>query len=167
MMNKVIIAGALVGGALLIKRGLDYNALSKNVTVDLYKARIHSVSLSGIIFATGVRIKNPVNIQVSITKPTISLTTNGSLLGSSPVENKTVKIKGLSETDLGTLQLTLPWLPLIQFIGTGFNLSKILEAWKTKNAATLAKAIKLPIEIAVSLYVDSTMFIKTKPIKIN
>lgn len=167
MVNKILVAGAVVGGVLLVKRGLDYNALSKNITVELYKARIHSVSLQGIVFATGVRVKNPVNIKVSITKPSILLTSKGNQIGSSPIENKSVSIKGLSETDLGTIQLNLPWLPLLQLLGSGINVAKVLEAWKSKNASTLAKAIKIPLEMAVSLYVDKSLFIKTQPVKIN
>lgn len=167
MMNKLIAVGALVGGVLLVKRGLDYNALSKNISIELYKPRIHSVTLQGIIFATGVMLKNPIKIKVSITKLVITLTTKGSVLGASSIESKTLNIAGQSETDLGTLQLKLAWLPLLQLLGTGINVAKILEAWKTKNTKTLAQAIKIPLEIAASLYVDNSLFIKTAPTKIN
>ena len=167
MSGKLLIAGAVIGGVLLFKRGMDYNTLRKNITVNLYKPRIHAITSGGIVFATGVKVNNPVRIKVSITKPTITLFSNGQELGHSPVESKTTKINGLSETDLGTLTITLEWIPLIRMFGSGIDLPKILAAWKTKSATTLASAFKLPVEMSVSTYIDNTLFIKTSPVKIN
>lgn len=166
-MKGLLVAGALIGGAYLVKRGLDYNALQKNISVSIYKPRIHAVTGAGIVFATGVKVKNPVNIQAKITKPTITLYSNDTELGSSPIENKTAQIKGLGETDLGTITITLEWLPLIKVLGTGLDVSKILEAWKTKKPALLAGALKVPVDMVVSTYVDGSFFIKTSRVKIN
>ena len=165
-MSGLLLTGALIGGAYLLKRGLDYQALQKNMAVNIYKPRIHSVTGSRIVFATGVKISNPTGIKASITKPSITLFSNGLELGRSPVENKTVNINGLAETDLGTITITLEWLPLIRMIGTGIDIPKVLEAWKTKSTAKQASAIKIPIEMTVSTYVDKTLFIKTPPVKI-
>ena len=166
MAAGLLVAGALVGGAYLLKRGLDYQALQKNIAVSIYKPRIHSVTGSGIVFATGVKVNNPTGIKASITKPSITLLSNSLELGRSPAENKTVTINGLAESDLGTITITLEWLPLIRMIGTGIDIPKVLEAWKAKSTAKLASAIKIPIEMTVSTYIDKTIFIKTPPVKI-
>ena len=89
-----------------VYRLLQMKNVSDLVTVRLLKPRIHKVDLSGLVFQTEVAINNPTRDSVTITKPVVTLTSNGNMLSQSDSANLSYKIAPLSVTMIDTISLT-------------------------------------------------------------
>lgn len=89
-MNKVLGIGLIGLGAYGLIRLLRMKNVGDSISTNLVNPRIHKVSLAGISFRTEVAINNPTKDSVKITKPVVTLSTNGKLLSQSNSENKTI-----------------------------------------------------------------------------
>lgn len=84
---KAGIIGGLVFGAVKLSKML---IVSKKMVSTLSNPRIHKIDLEGIAFRTEVKIQNPTQNSLSITKPVVILTTGGKYITSNSPEKKKV-----------------------------------------------------------------------------
>ena len=108
-MNKVLGIGLIGLGAYGFIKLLRMKNVSDSISTNLINPRIQKVSLAGISFRTEVAINNPTKDSIQITKPVVTLTTNGKLLSQSNSENKTITIEPLNVSKIDTIELVLGW----------------------------------------------------------
>jgi len=60
---------------------------------------IHKVDLKGIAFRTEIKIQNPTKNSMNITKPVVTLSSNGKYITSNSPEQKSIVIEPLTTTD--------------------------------------------------------------------
>lgn len=130
-MNKVLGIGLIGLGAYGLIKLLRMKNVSDSISTNLVNPRIHKVSLSGISFRTEVAINNPTKDSVKITKPVVTLTTNGKLLSQSNSENKTITIEPLNVSQIDTIELVIGWTTIGTFVaGILKKIPQLVAAFK-------------------------------------
>lgn len=121
--------GIAAGAIVLTVYGLSKLKKTGDDIVTEVKGRIHSLDLAKITFALDAIIKNPSQLGVTIQYPFIKIFYKGSLIASSDLINKTVKIAPLSQTSINSIKIPVSYLKLT---GLGADLIKKLQTKKTK-----------------------------------
>ncbi len=165
-MNKVIgfsIFGLLVYGAVRVAR---IKNVATQISTHLVKPRIHKVDLSGLTFRTEVQISNPTPDSITLTKPVITLTTEGHQLTQSKPESTELTIQPLSVTMMDTVELKLGWTVLGAYIaGIIKKIPDLIVAYKCGDLPALAKVLGIPLEITFSTYTNG-IFYQSTPTKL-
>jgi len=165
-MNKLLgigIVGGLVFGAIKL---FKMKTVSEKMVSNLSNPRIHKVDLSGIYFRTEIKIQNPTKNSMSITKPAVTLTTNGKYITSNSPEQKQITIQPLTTTDIDTIELNIGWTTLAGYVsGIIGKAPIIIAAFKKKDLKSIAAALAIPIEMKCSLYANG-LFYESEPQKI-
>jgi len=165
-MNKLLgigIVGGLVFGAIKL---FKMKTVSEKMVSNLSNPRIHKVDLSGIYFRTEIKIQNPTKNSMSITKPAVTLTTNGKYITSNSPEQKQITIQPLTTTDIDTIELNIGWTTLAGYVsGIIGKAPIIIAAFKKKDLKSIAAALAIPIEMKYSLYANG-LFYESEPQKI-
>ena len=165
-MNKILgigIAGALAFG---IYKLFGMRRISEKVVTRLSKPRVHKVDLRGIVLRTEIAIENPTRFRMIITKPVITLTTQGKYITSTKPEQKRVEIKPLETSVIDTIEIVIPWTTVAGYAGDILSrIPQLTEAWKNKDLKTFAKALSIPLEVKYSLYANG-IFYQAEPEKI-
>jgi hypothetical protein len=153
---KIGIAGGLVLGAIKL---FKMKTVSEKMVSNLSNPRIHKIDLSGIYFRTEIKIQNPTKNSMSITKPAVTLTTNGKYVTSNSPEQKEITIKPLTTTDIDTIELNIGWTTLAGYV-TGIigKAPTIISAFKKKDLKSIATALAIPIEMKYSLYANGLFY---------
>ena len=144
-----------------VYRLLQMKNVSDLVTVRLIKPRIHKVDLSGLVFQTEVAINNPTRDSVTITKPVVTLTSNGNMLSQSDSANLTYKIAPLSVTMIDTISLNLAWTSVAGMVaGIVRRIPEIVAAARAGGDVTknVIRAIGVPMEMTFSTYANGLFF---------
>ena len=165
-MNKLLkigIAGGLVLGVIKL---FKMKKVSDKMVSNLSNPRIHKVDLSGIAFRTEIKIQNPTKNSMTITKPAVTLTTNGKYITSNSPEQKTITIKPLTTTDIDTIELSIGWTTLAGYI-TGIipKVPLLVAAFKSKDLKSIGTTLAIPLEMKYSLYADG-IYYESEPEKI-
>ncbi|HEY4785164.1 MAG TPA: hypothetical protein VIH57_03910, partial [Bacteroidales bacterium] len=151
-MNKLLkigIVGGLVFGAVKL---FKMKTISNKMVSNLSNPRIHKVDLKGIAFRTEIKIQNPTQNSMTITKPVVTLSTNGKYITSNNPEQKSYVIKPLATTSIDTIELSLAWSTLAGYV-TGIigKAPQLIAAFKTKDLKAMAAALAIPLEMKYSL----------------
>jgi hypothetical protein len=93
------------------------------------KPRIHKVTLSGIVIALDIVIKNPTNFKLHIIRPFLTIAYNNSAIVSSDVSNELIHINPFMESKRFTILVPVSYLSAV---GPGAELLKKLQD-KTKK----------------------------------
>ena len=144
-----------------VYRLLQMKNVSDLVTVRLLKPRIHKVDLSGLVFQTEVAINNPTRDSVTITKPVVTLTSNGNMLSQSDSANLSYKIAPLSVTMIDTISLNLAWTSVAGMVaGIVRRIPEIVAAARAGGDVTnnVIRAIGVPMEMTFSTYANGLFF---------
>jgi hypothetical protein len=157
-----IVSGILYGAYRLI----GMKRVSEKAVTTLINPRIHSVDLRGLIVRTELDVANPTKTKMKITKPVITLTTNGKYITSSTPENKELTINPLSKTRIDTVEMTVPWTILAGYVvGILGKIPRIIAAYKTKDMKAVGTALAIPLEMSYSLYANGLSY-ESEPEKI-
>jgi len=160
---KIGIAGGLVLGTIKL---FKMKTVSEKMVSNLSNPRIHKVDLSGIYFRTEIKIQNPTKNSMTITKPAVTLTTNGKYITSNSPEQKEIIIKPLTTTNIDTIELNIGWTTLGGYVtGIVSKVPSIIAAFKKKDLKGIAAALAIPIEMKYSLYANG-LFYESEPQKI-
>ena len=156
---KNLIAIGLVGGLLFFgSRILGAKRISDKSVVRTLNPRIHKVDVSGIIVRTELAVDNPTSDAITVTKPVITLTSNGKYLASSVPENKTIPIKPLSQTSLDTAEITIPWTSLTGYMSNLIaKIPALIASFKSTGKLSFS-SIAIPLEYKYSTYVNDLYF---------
>ena len=161
-MNKLlkigIFGGLTLGAAWLFK----LKTMSNKLISSLSNPRIHKVDLSGIAFRTEIKLQNPTKNSMTISKPVVTMTSNGSNITSSNPESKSYTIKPLSVTMIDTIELVIPWTSLS---GVLTKIPALITAYKSGQTKSFLKTLAIPLEMNYSLYADG-LFYESDPQKL-
>ena len=165
-MNKVLGIGLIGLGAYGLIKLLRMKNVSDSISTNLVNPRIHKVSLSGISFRTEVAINNPTKDSVKITKPVVTLTTNGKLLSQSNSENKTITIEPLNVSQIDTIELVIGWTTIGTYIaGILKKIPQLIAAFKPGSNIDMKQILGIPVEMTFSTYANG-IFYQSTPEKI-
>lgn len=162
-MNKLLKIG-LVGG---LAGGIIYGAiklfkmkkLSDNIISSLSNPRVHKVDWSGIVFRTEVKLQNPTKNDMVITKPVVTLSTNGNYITSNSPENKEFTVKPLGITNIDTVELVIGWTTLAGYVsGIVGKAPALIDAFKKKDLKSIAATLAIPLEMKYSLYANNIFY---------
>lgn len=158
-MNKFLgigIAGALAFG---IYKLLGMKQISEKVVTHLVKPRVHKVDLRGIVLRTEIEIDNPTRHTMTITKPVITLSTNGNYISNTRPETKSIAIKPMDTSTIDTIEIVIPWTSIAGYATDIIEkIPELTEAWKKKDLGAFAKALSIPLEVKYSLYANGIFF---------
>ncbi|MFH0895396.1 MAG: hypothetical protein V2A54_13250 [Bacteroidota bacterium] len=158
-MNSIFKIG-IVGGLLYgFYKLMGMQNVSEKVVTNLSNPRVHTVDMRGLVIRTEIRVDNPTRSSVTITKPVITLTTKEKYITSTQPENKTVKIKPLSTTQIDTIEVIIPWRILAGYIvGLLGKIPQLIEAFKKKDMSAFGDALAIPLEMKYSLYANGLYY---------
>ena len=165
-MNKLLKIGIVGGLAFGAVKLFKMKTISNKMVSNLSNPRIHKVDLKGIAFRTEIKIQNPTQNSMTITKPVVTLSTNGKYITSNNPEQKSYVIKPLATTSIDTIELTIAWSALAGYVtGIVGKAPQLIAAFKTKDLKAMAKALAIPLEMKYSLYANG-LFYESTPQKI-
>jgi hypothetical protein len=158
-MNKLLgigIAGGLVFG---IGKLLKMKSVSDKMVSNLSNPRIHKVDLTGIAFRTEIKIQNPTKNTMSITKPVVTLTSNGKYITSNSPEQKIINIQPLTTTDIDTIEIPITWSTLAGYLtGIVGKAPALITAFRNKDLKAVASTLAIPLEMKYSLYANGIYY---------
>ncbi|MBI5539795.1 MAG: hypothetical protein HY951_07035 [Bacteroidia bacterium] len=160
---KIGIFGGLLIGAYKL---FGMKRVSDKIVTALSNPRVHKVDLKGIAIRTEINVSNPTKSTMKITKPVVTLTTNGKYITSTAPENKEFTINSLTDTKIDTIEIVVPWTILAGYIyGIFGKIPQILAAFKAKDMKALGEALAIPLEMKYSLYANGLSY-ESEPTKI-
>jgi len=165
-MNKVLGIGLIGLGAYGLIKLLRMKNVGDSISTNLVNPRIHKVTLQGISFRTEVAINNPTKDSVKITKPVVTLSTNGKLLSHSNSENKTITIEPLNVSQIDTIELVIGWTTIGPFV-TGIlkKIPQLIAAFKPGSTNDIGQILGIPVEMTFSTYANG-IFYQSTPQKV-
>jgi hypothetical protein len=158
-MSKLLgigIAGAL---ALGIVKLLRMKTVSDRMVSNLSNPRIHKVDLTGIAFRTEIKIQNPTNNSMTITKPVVTLSSSGKYITSNSPEQKSFVIQPLKTTDIDTIEIPISWSILSGYLtGIITKIPALIAAFRNKNLKAVGTTLAIPLEMKYSLYANGIYY---------
>jgi len=165
-MKTIFKIGILSVIALGTYKLLGMKKISEKVVTSLSNPRVHAIDMRGLVVRTEINVANPTRSTMNITKPVITLTTNGKYIASSRPENKVFKILPLAETKIDTIEVAVPWTILVGYVGGLLaKIPQIIAAFKTKDMNAVGEALSIPLEMQYSLYANGLSY-ESEPEKI-
>jgi hypothetical protein len=166
MMNKVLGIGLIGLGAYGLIKLLRMKNVVDSISTNLVNPRIHKVTLQGISFRTEVAINNLTKDSVKITKPVVTLSTNGKLQTQSNSENKTITIEPPNVSQIDTIELVIGWTTIGNFV-TGIlkKIPQLIAAFKPGSTNDIGQILGIPVEMTFSTYANG-IFYQTIPQKV-
>jgi len=165
-MKKILgigILGGLIFGAVKL---FKMKKVSDKMVSNLSNPRIHKVDLKGIAFRTEIKIQNPTKESMNITKPVVTLTTNGKYISSNNPENKEITIQPLATSNIDTIEIPITWSTLAGYVsGIMGKAPALITAFKSRDMKAFAQALAIPMEMKYSLYANG-LFFESEPEKL-
>lgn len=144
-MAKKILTVALIGGGVIA--GYSYYLKMKRTEAELEivpEARIQSVTWDGITIRLDLLLKNPTKGSFSIKFPFVKLTYKNTLVGSSTVMNKDIKIPAYGEAKIEKLLVNIPVLSIFSVS------SSILKAIQNKEPLKITATLITTIDLGIT-----------------
>jgi hypothetical protein len=141
LIKKVLVGGLVGGGAIA---GYSYYLKMKKTQAELEvvpNASLYEVSLNGIIIRIDLLLKNPTKGSFSIKFPFVKLKYKDSLVGSSEVVNKDIKLPTYGQAKIDKILVNIPILSIFS-VSTSI-LKAIQSKEEVKIIATLITTIDL------------------------
>lgn len=143
-LTRKVLTGTLIGAGLIA--GYSYYLKMKRTQAELEivpDARLHEVSWEGLTIRIDLLLKNPTKGSFSIKFPFVKLTYKGTLVGSSEIVNKDIKIPAYGQAKIEKIMVNLPILSI--FTVSSSILKAIQNNEQVKITATLMTTIDLGI----------------------
>ncbi len=143
-MSRSLLTITLIGGGLIA--GYSYYVKMKKTSAELEvipAAGIHSVNWNGITIRLDLLLKNPTKGSFSIKFPFLKLTYKGSLVGSSEVVNKDIKIPAYGQAKIEGLLVHVPILSIFSVS------SSILKAVQNKEPVKITATMMTTIDLGL------------------
>lgn len=164
-MNKFVGAGILGVLGFGVYKLFGMKTMYDKMGTALYNPRIHKVDLKGIAFRSEIKITNPTRFTMTISKPVITVTTNGKFISENAPEQKVYDIKTQGTTIIDTIEIPISWITMAGYIKDVAKKIPTLIALKTYDLKSIIGILQIPIEMKYSLYVGS-MFFQSEPQKL-
>ncbi len=143
-MEKKIITITLIGGGLIA--GYSYYLKMKRTSADLEvipDASIYSVNWNGITVRLDVTLKNPTKGSFTIKFPFVKLVYKDTVVGTSEVVNKDIKIPAYGQATIDKLLIKIPVLSIFSVS------SSLLKAIQTKEQLMIKATMKTTIDLGL------------------
>ena len=140
-----LITVALIGGGVIA--GYSYYLKMKKTEAELEivpEASIHSVNWDGITIRLDLLMKNPTKGSFSIKFPFVKLTYKNTLVGSSTVMNKDIKIPAYGEAKIEKLLVNIPILSIFSVS------SSILKAIQSREPVKITATLMTTIDLGIT-----------------
>ena len=135
-LTKILLgAGAVLTGGYLLRM----SRTSANLETEV-NAKIHSLTLSGIVIRVDAKLKNPTDGTLKIKYPFVKVGYKDSTIGSSQVLNQNITIPPFGEANIEGIMINIPLLGLFSV------------------ALDLIKSIKSGAGVKVMITVVSTIY---------
>jgi len=158
VMNKLLAIG-LVGGLLyLSSRIVGLKRISDKSVVRTLNPRIHKADINGLIIQADIALDNPTNTAIKVTKPVITVTTNGKYLASSVPQARQFTIAPQTQTSLEVAEISIPWMSLTGYIGSLFTKIPGLIASYRANGKLNLSSLAIPMEYKYSTYINDVFY---------
>ncbi len=153
----------LVSGVVVyFSRLLSAKSVSDKSLVQTINPRILKIDNSGLTVQTEIVVDNPSNRSLRLSKPVVTLSTQGEYLASSVPEAKTYEIQPLSRTSLETTQIRIPWSSLSKYTSSlVLRIPELIKRFRNQETISLSD-LALPVEYQYSTYVNGA-FIQSTP----
>lgn len=163
---KNLLAIGILGGLLFYgSRIFGAKRISDKSVVRTLKPRVYKVDASGITLRADVAVDNPTNTTITVTKPTITLSTEGKYLASSVPQNKIFTIQPLSQTSLETTEIFIPWITLSGYLSSIVSrIPTLVNTYRATGKLGL-EALAIPLEYKYATYVND-LFYESDPIRV-
>ena len=103
---------------------------------------------------------------MTITKPVVTLSTNGKYISSNSPEQKSFEINALTTTVIDTIELSIGWSTLAGYVkGIISKVPQLAAAFQKKDLNAVGAALAIPLEMKYSLYANG-LFFESDPQKI-
>ncbi len=139
---KKLLTATLVGGGLIA--GYSYYLKMKRTQAELEvvpDAKLYQVNWDGITIQIDLLLKNPTKGSFSIKFPFVKLSYKNTLIGSSQVVNKDIKIPAFGEAKIEKIMVKIPMLSI-------FSVSaSILKAIKSNEPVTIKATLVTTIDL--------------------
>jgi hypothetical protein len=142
--EKKIITITLIGGGLIA--GYSYYLKMKRTSADLEvipDASIYSVNWNGITVRLDVTLKNPTKGSFTIKFPFVKLVYKDTVVGTSEVVNKDIKIPAYGQATIDKLLIKIPVLSIFSVS------SSLLKAIQTKEQLMIKATMKTTIDLGL------------------
>ncbi len=143
-MNKII-AGTLIGGGLIL--GYSYYLKMKRTQAELEvvpDAKLYQVNWDGITIQIDLLLKNPTKGSFSIKFPFVKLNYKNTLIGSSQVVNKDIKIPPYGEAKIEKILVNIPMVSIFSVS------SSLLKAIKSNEPLSIKATLVTTIDLGFS-----------------
>jgi len=146
--NKLLGIGIAGGLTLGIVKLLKMKSVSDKMVSNLSNPRIHKVDLTGIAFRTEIKIQNPTKNSMTITKPVVTLSSNGKYITSNSPEKKSIVIQQLRTTDIDIIEIPITWSSLAGYLtGIIIKVPALIASFKNKDLKSVAATLAIPLEM--------------------
>lgn len=130
--------GALAYGAYKL---FGMKQIATKVVTRIVKPRVHKVDLRGIVLRTEINIENPTRFKMNITKPVITLTSNGKYITSTKPEQKSTVIQPLATSRIDTIEIVIPWTAIAGYVSDIIaKIPELTDAWKKNDMNGFVRA---------------------------
>jgi len=158
-MNKVVGIGIVGILSFAAYKLIGMKTLSDKLVSELSNPRLAKLDWNGLYFRTEVNIKNPTQKSITITKPVVTVTTNGKYITSSNPEQKKIVITPLAVTKIDTIELLVPLSVLSGYISDIITkIPELISKTAGKKKISVASVLSIPIEMSYSLYANNIYF---------
>lgn len=157
-MNKLLTLGIIGGLIYLSTRLVGLKRISDNSVVRTLNPRIHKADVNGLVIRTDIALDNPTNTAITITKPVITISTDGKYLASSVPQTSVFTIAPQTQTSLEVAEISIPWMSLTGYIGSLITkIPAIIASYKDNGKLDL-KALSIPLEYKYSTYINNMYY---------
>ena len=152
-MNKVLLFGAAGGALLWISRMLSAKQMSENSVIRILRPRVSKTNLYGLTVALDVRVDNPTNKSVVVTSAVITISSNGQHLASTPPTRNSFRIEPLSQNELNSVEIQLPWTSLVRYAG-----GMLTRFQELPDGQRTLENLAIPLEYKYTTYVNGILY---------
>ncbi len=141
-LTKKVIVGGILGASAIA--GYTYYLKMKKTQAELEvvpDARLYQVNLNGIIIRIDLLLKNPTKGSFSIKFPFVKLKYKDSLVGSSEVVDKDIKIPAYGQAKIDKILVSIPILSIFSVS------SSILKAIQSKEVVKITATLITTIDL--------------------
>jgi len=157
-MRNFLIIGILGAAIIYGTRIIGAKKIGDKSTVRALNPRISRTDGNGIVIRFDVTINNPTNATMRLSKPVITLSSQGKYLVSSTPENKLYTIEPQKQTSLEFIEISIPWLTLSSYLADLISrIPALLKTYQTTGRLSF-ESLAIPLEYKYSTYVNDLYY---------
>ena len=157
-MNPWLTLGVVGGAVVLGVRLFQAQRVGAKSVVRALNPRIHEADAQGLVLRMELAVDNPTTTSVRVSKPVVTLMTEGRVLASSPPSTRTYEIRPLAQTELDTIEIVIPWMALSGYLTSVIARIPQLVAEHRATGQLSFEALAVPLEYRYSLYVGDFFY---------